>query len=371
MRIDARIRSQDGGAGQVQVPMEPKKSSGWGALALIIVALLLVLAFIYVAPGLPGAILKAGSTLFQSNSETNASQTFEVISPLIQNGSANITYPPTYNTVSNYALGLVNQDRANFSLGPVTLSPNQAGQQHADSMLSYGYFSHYDTQGYKPYMRYTLLAGTGAVFENVAYISYSNLHYTTVGAVEGSLKTLEYSMMYNDSACCANGHRLNILNPLHNRVSIGVAYNSTTLFFDEDFENYYVNMTVSTSNSYTVTMRGEVLDPTVVSKEAFIAYDPTPVAETPATLNNGPHEYDPGTIVGGILPCASLPPLCEKFATGITVYATTWDFTTKSMMVSFSLSDFVNQNGPGVYTVYLVTGTDTSSAISSYSVFVG
>ncbi len=377
--MEVRKRSQGGGpaAGSAITGSGSQRPRTWVAVALIVVALLLVATFVYAVPALPGVVSKAASSFFsqlggpQTNSsqESSTSQSFTVYSPLILNGSANVSYPTNYDTLAAYAVTLINHDRSNYSLGAVTLSPNRAGQQHAESMLTYDYFSHEDTQGYKPYMRYTLLGGTGGVFENVAFVSYSNIHYTTVSALDDSLKVLEYQMMYNDSVCCQNGHRINILNPLHNRVSIGIAYNSTSLFFDEDFENYYVNMNVTVSKTYTVTMEGTPLSSSVSSSEAFLGFDGLPTAETAFQLNTGPREYTPGTIAGGVLPPCSRS--CSVFAQGITVYAQTWEFTSSKVLVSFSISDFINRYGPGVYTIYLVTGQDTNSAITSFSVFVG
>jgi uncharacterized protein YkwD len=50
----------------------------------------------------------------------------------------------------------------------ITLSSVNSAQQHAENMLTNGYFSHWDTNGYKPYVRYTLAGGQGAVNENIA-----------------------------------------------------------------------------------------------------------------------------------------------------------------------------------------------------------
>ncbi len=376
MKISARTRSAEGDPG-VQATPEVPRSGVWGVVALVIVGILLVAAFIFIAPGMPNQIINAGSALFskifaiQPNSSTGgpgSTQTYDAYSPLILNGTANITYPSDYSTLANYALGLINQDRQNFGLTAVTLSPIQSGQQHTDSMLRYSYFSHYDTQGYKPYMRYTLLGGSGAVVENIAYVSYSSPHYSGVSTVEADIKLLESSMMYNDSVCCNNGHRLNILSPLHNRVSIGVSYDSTTLYFAEDFENYYVSMNTSVSKTGTVTMQGSLLDSGIDVKEAFIAFDPTPEAQTAQQLNAGPREYDPGNLSGGVLPPCTVA--CPTFTTGITAYASSWQFSSSRVYIVFSLADFINKLGPGVYTIYLVTGSSTDSAITSTSLFV-
>jgi uncharacterized protein YkwD len=297
------------------------------------------------------------------------------VNPDIVNGSAAIAYPPDYCTLVSYALGQVNSDRAANGTGPVVLDYNQAAQQHADSMLYHGYFSHYDTQGYKPYMRYTLLGGRGSDSENVAYFYYSIPHFTSTGSVESAIQELEHSMVYNDSACCNNGHKYNILDPLHNRVSIGIAYNSTYVYFDEEFENVYINLnfsvtSASASNPLFVTMRGTPIQSVAAPSSIYIAFDNTTSALTVPQLNNGPHEYGPGTLVGGVLPPEGPVGTCGQFSSGTTVCARTWTFNSHTVDIEFSLNDFVSTYGPGVYTVYLITGSSTESAITTISIFV-
>jgi uncharacterized protein YkwD len=298
----------------------------------------------------------------------NSSFAYEPASPVIAGGGANVSYPSNYRTLADFALGLINQDRSDFGLGPVQLSTLPVAQQHADSMLVFAYFSHFDTQGYKPYMRYTLLGGEGAVEENVAWSGWTAPHYTSTGSVEAGIKSLEYVMMYNDSACCQNGHRENILNPSHNRVSIGVAYNSTSLYFVEDFENDYINLTMTVSAS-TVSLEGVPRTSGVNPSQILVFYDPTPTSLTASDLNAGPHEYGPGEFVGGVLPpCLAF---CPKFSNATTVYASTWQGSATHVSVVFSLASLTNQYGPGVYTIYLMAGKDTSSSYTSLSIFVG
>ena len=235
-------------------------------------------------------------------------------------------------------------------------------------MLYYGYFSHVDTQGYKPYMRYSLLGGVGSMEENIAFISWGGPHYGDISSVESSIKVLEYSMMYNDSACCNNGHRDNILTPLHNRVSIGIAYNSSVVYFVEDFENYYINLN-PTVLKYSVTLNGTPLNSTFKPDGMAVFYDPTPVPENTSSLNTGPREYDPGTLVGGVVPPCAL--FCGGFRTGITVYADNWQYDSTQVAISFSLAHFVQKYGAGVYTLYLLAGNSTSTSLTSISVFEG
>ena len=384
-------------------PEQPAPPKSHRAAGLIVAALLLLAAFLIAAPYVSfvlrqGYSLLSGSTATgpgtvtvaqsdTSNTTTAASSTSVIdqcssvvsvkslTAPDIRNGSADITYPSDYCTLASYALGLINQDRGANGSSPVTLDYNQAAQQHADSMLYYGYFSHFDTQGYAPYMRYSLLGGRGADFENVADYYFSIPHFLTTGSVETAINELEHSMVYNDSSCCDNGHRYNILDPLHNQVSLGVAYNGTNVYFDEEFENNYLNLNftvapVSASDPVYVTMKGVPTLSFSSPNSLYIAFDDSPTAMTPVQLNSGPHEYGPGTLVGGILPRTGFFGDCGQFSSGITVCADTWRVTPTTLNITFSLLPFIKTYGPGVYTLYLITGSSTNSAITSICVFV-
>lgn len=370
-----------------QPPQQRSKHTGRYVIVALVILALLVAGFAIFSPNFTNVemwergIMGISST--QTTAQTNSSATSPLSvsvstiqglssAPLILNGSADVSYPLSYNTLADYALNAINQDRRDFGLAPVTLSPISSAQQHADSMMYYGYFSHVDTQGYKPYMRYTLLGGVGAIEENIAFISWQGTYYTNTGRLEKSISGLENSMMYNDSACCNNGHRDNILNPLHNRVSIGIAYNSSALYFVEDFENYYIDLSVGLSG-HEVSMNGTPLTTTVSSSVMAVFYDPIPLPENVSSLNSGPRDYDPGTLVGGVFPPCNI--ICPYSQAGVTVYASNWRYTSSLVDISFNLAQFVNRYGPGVFTLYLLTGnisnSTTASAITSISIFEG
>ena len=393
-------------------PAQVPKHGARRAAGLIIGALVLLAAFVVGAPYISAA-LKQGSSILtgttttpsttststgpQSTASTEAQCASAIAvgnlaKPDIAGSSANVAYPSDYCTLAAYALDLINHDRATNGSAPVSLDYNRAAQQHADSMLYYGYFSHWDTQGYKPYMRYSLLGGTGGDAENIAWRLDSRSPFSTTSGVESAINQSEFGMMYHDNdslGCfCNNGHRYNILNALHTFVSIGIAYNGTSVYFDEEFESSYFNISfsvtpASSSSPYYVTMSGPSLGGSIPSCNpgcsVFIAYDPTPGAESAATLNNGPHEYDPGTLIGGVLQCSTVDQglgNCPKFTSGVTAYAATWSLGPSGVNIAFSLKGFVdaeqqqNNSGPGVYTIYLVTGSSTTDAITSISVFV-
>ena len=201
-------------------------------LAAVVVVVLLLLAYLYstgALSNLPGLIQNATGTVPTSIATTSAPQSNTTVPP---GGSTTISNYAQNSTVDEYALSLINNDRKQYGLPPVALSDEASGQQHSNNMLRYGYLSHWDVYGMKPYMRYTLLGGRGAVSENVAFISIQSCGLFGCHGninVEQALKNMEYSMMYNDSQCCNNGHRDNILDPNHDLVSIGISFNSSTV----------------------------------------------------------------------------------------------------------------------------------------------
>ncbi len=286
--------------------------------------------------------------------------------------SVTISYPPNYNQLANYSLNVINEDRESAGLSPVILSPIPSGQEHADSMLVNGYFSHWDTQGYKPYMRYSLLNGTGFVEENVAYESTTLPTFVTTADVENAISSLEWQMMNNDSACCQNGHRDNILTSFHNRVSIGVAYDSNNVYFVEDFETFLTSLSLPIDQGTTVSLTGNTstpLNPTSI----LIFYDATPQPLTSVQLDTQYYgSYDQGTFLGGVVPpCNGILGRCLQFSQGVTEQASTWATSGNYIDIKFSLENFLSSNGNGVYTVYLVQGSQSNPEyLTSISIFV-
>ena len=327
------------------------------------------------SPSGPGASTSGSGTVTSTTSA--ASSGFAISDPAFYSGNATISYPPDYSTLASYALGLVNQDREANGESPVTLGTVPSGQQHADSMVYYGYFSHWDTQGYKPYMRYTLLGGTGAVAENIGQSTCTDsppdsslltVQPCTLSAIESGIAASEWGMMNNDLQCCNNGHRDNILDSRHNRVSIGIAYDasSSTLYFVEDFEDQYLSLSSPVAGSGGLISIQGALSTSLSVSQLAVYYDPTPSPMTVSQLD-ATFAYGPGTFVGGVFPPCSSG--CEYYPGAVSVYANEWYTTSKSVNIQFSLSQFKNADGPGVYTIYLQTTDSSGSAFFMYSVF--
>jgi uncharacterized protein YkwD len=261
----------------------------------------------------------------------------------------NAPKPANYVVLAQYMLNLINNDRADNNVtSNVTLDYNPAAQQHAYSMLINGYFSHWDTQGYKPYMRYTIAGGTGAVDENVAYEQY-NGKFTSTAAVEDALKQMEYDMVYDDAAH-NYGHRDNILDPYHNMVSIGIAYNQNFVYLVQDFENKLINWSQfpTLSSSGQVVLSGSfVMSENIEMVQIF--YDPPPTPLTPQQLANPPYDgsYDEGTFVAGVVQPGF------QVQGGATITASIWQLSADSFTIAFNMKNVIQADGPGVYTIYV------------------
>ncbi|MBI4257545.1 MAG: CAP domain-containing protein [Thaumarchaeota archaeon] len=304
---------------------------------------------------------------------STATQTGSQVRVIIQGDVvADISYPHDYDELAEYALSLINEDRGIEGLAPVTLSPIPSGQYHANSMLRNGYFSHWDDQGYKPYMRYTLLGGRGSVTENVGVFSCTPACYLSTSDVKEAIKALQSQMMHNDTICCNDGHRNNILNPHRNRVSIGVAYLQTAVYLVQDFENYYMHLFDPVYSDGIVTLRGSLFNP-VSPTTVAIYFDKSPTPISPSLLNEPLYAgaYDQGDFTGGVFPPCTIR--CPSYAgTAITVYATTWQVSSDSMNIQFPLVRFIQKHGNGVYTLQLLdTDMKPPQESTSISIFIG
>ena len=314
----------------------------------------------------------------------------------------NISEPAGYTELVQFTLGLINSDRNQSGIPGVTLSAVESGQQHADSLAYYGTFGHWDVQGYKPYMRYTLLGGGGYVEENVYldYCTYSPPSDPSVFPTGCNLRTIENgianadaALMHRDGACCDNGHRDNILDAFHTGVSIGIAYNSTSdaLYLVEDFENSYITSESLQIAGSTVTLQGSTQQNLTGWTGALsgalmvVYYDPTPTSISASELTISQSclqfnelvepascqyrgAYGPGTLVNEVF-----APCVQGYTCGPPqyTYAQQWSQSaTGSFKIVLSMASLETGRGPGVYTLYLHPAGDANETITSLSVFV-
>lgn len=124
-----------------------------------------------------------------------------------------------------FVLGLINRDRAKAGLKPVVMddAASKAGLRHARDMAAKGFTGHIGTDGSVPEQRYTESGGEHFVQENAACLFDGKARKLDERARFDATKLAELHQMFMDEVPPNDGHRQNILKPLHNRVGVGLA----------------------------------------------------------------------------------------------------------------------------------------------------
>ena len=218
--------------------MMPIKRAGKAGIVIIVIISIIMAWSAFTFGTFTSSIYTPGNNAVQQIGNSIESGK-HVVGEIIQHTAYTLKLkpPPAKEELYQYALRLINEDRKSHGVGPVVLSNIVSAQNHADDMLNAGYFSHWNTDGVKPYVTYTKLGGRGLVAENVSYVQAHCLAANCFANSYDPFKEIndsEYGMMYND-ANSNWGHRENIINPDHTHVNLGIAYDNQRFYFVENF----------------------------------------------------------------------------------------------------------------------------------------
>ena len=278
--------------------------------------------------------------------------------------------PTPLEELREYALQLINIDRANHGVAPVVLGTNPAAQMHAEDMILHDYLGHWWVDGRKPYMVYSKTGGTSYVSENVASRGWSLQRWREencdsflvrclVPKPKDTIENHQWSMMYDD-AHADWGHRDNILDEGHRAVNIGIAFNGRRVTLVQHFEGGDVEAvetpTLSSDGTLNLSV-SKVRSGLSIGEIVSIYYDPLPVPMTPAQID----ALDSYCIGGGITTRCSdsvidmlKPPRPGWNYSGLDaneVVADVWREDEDSFGITANLGNLVAK--PGVYTVVL------------------
>lgn len=130
-----------------------------------------------------------------------------------------------YLAAQKFVLSLINRDRAKAGLSPVALdgAASKAALRHARDMAASGFTGHVGTDGSVPEQRYTESGGVHFVHENAACLFDSKPRKLAREPRFDRAKLAQLQKMFMDEVPPNDGHRRNILKPLHNKVGIGLA----------------------------------------------------------------------------------------------------------------------------------------------------
>ena len=149
-------------------------------------------------------------------------------------------------------LELINKHRKKHHKQPVELDIHacrSANKTAQDAALN-KYMGHWDSQGKKPYHRYALDGGDAHVSENASGVESTDFFKQDIDEMISLMKE-NHMLMYNERPPL-DGHRLNILDPYHNQLGLGVAYDGSSFCYYEEFINDYL------TKSSTKFQNGEV-----------------------------------------------------------------------------------------------------------------
>ena len=130
-----------------------------------------------------------------------------------------------YAEAQTFVLGLINDDRKKAGLRAVAPddAASKAGLEHARDMATKGFTGHLGSDGSTPEQRYTHSGGSDFVQENAACLFDTIERRLDPKPRFDADKLAALQAMFMAEVPPNDGHRRNILNPLHNRVGVGVA----------------------------------------------------------------------------------------------------------------------------------------------------
>ncbi len=264
--------------------------------------------------------------------------------------------------LKQFALQLINEDREKQGLSPVLLSNNFAAQTHADDLFKTRYHStHWTSDGMKPYMKYTIYGGEGAVAQNVhAGPIYSDDQIERCKAdkaicqkvdMKKQIEESEYLMLYEDEECCDNGHRDNILDKYHTKVSIGIAYDDYYFAFVQNFENIYIEYDdpIEENRGY-IEISGDIISGKLLGIEVF--YDETPTIDVYNEFKDQ-NSYSYGDLVAHVVEPARVGYYYEQPDDYTLIEATRWKTEGNSFDLAFNLYQLMSDSD-GVYTIVIL-----------------
>ncbi|MDE2764992.1 MAG: CAP domain-containing protein [Chloroflexota bacterium] len=292
-----------------------------------------------------------------------------------------------------YALDLINRDRANHGADPVVLGTNTAAQMHADDMITHDNFGHWWADGRKPYMVYTQTGGTSYAAENAATSGWTDRQWRAencdsvrvrcqVPGVREAIADHQYGMMYDD-AHADWGHRDNILRESHRAVNIGIAFNGRRVTFVQHFEGGAAEAVDPPTLSEDGRLRLRLVkreQGVRVGEVVSIYYDPPPTPKTPEAIFRLKSYCTGGGFTdrcGGIEPVASIlkPPQPGYYYSNLdpneAVADGDWTETEHGFTLETSTGALLRR--AGVYTVQVWRdegGATYSEVLMQLSVFV-
>ena len=329
----------------------------------------------------------------------------------MENGTLSPHHFYANHPAKEHMLELINETRAAAGVPTLTMGDNAAAQLHAENSLANCAGGHWDVNGLKPYMRYSLAGGYQYNIEN----GFDESDGYDTFAVEPAIQHMMDVMMASPI------HLRALLDPWHRKVNVGLAWDDYNGRFYQHFEGDYVRYdTLPDINGKILSVSGQTVNglsfPTPYAMNLFLFYDPPPQRLTRGQLarascyshgNGHPiaafspelapygvwdedsfvnriHEYCPDPYdVPPSSPAPRTPQeaielhnesnsLFNRPSTSTVPWITASEWTANATEFSIvaDISDLLSMWGHGVYTIMLVGVIDGYEVpVSTYSIF--
>jgi hypothetical protein len=167
-----------------------------------------------------------------------------------------------------YVLDLVNRDRADEGLEPVEWDEvaARAGLRHAEDMVKAGFTAHCGSDGSVPEERYTEAGGEHMAQENAACFFDGVVRQLEPNPTFSADSLEKIEIAFISERPPHDGHRRNILKPVHNRMGVGLAKPvgvDQPCMAQEFVDAYgeYTGLPREAAPGQTITVAGEVHAP--------------------------------------------------------------------------------------------------------------
>ncbi len=176
--------------------------------------------------------------------------------------------PLTEAEAERFVLELVNRDRKKAGLSAVALdaTASKAGARHARDMAAKGFTGHLGSDGSTPEQRYSESGGSDFVQENAACLFDTVERDLERKPLFSADKLARLHQLFMAEVPPNDGHRRNILNPLHNRLGVGVAQPSEVsqpCLSEEFVDDYgdYAPLPREAKGNTTLDVEGTIAEP--------------------------------------------------------------------------------------------------------------
>ena len=194
----------------------------------------------------------------------------------------------TINKLKLQLVERINSDRWEHGLQPVKHDKelSRLADAHCREMLQFDYVSHWNKEGLKPYMRYSLGGITDDTAENIAGLWHSR--FQTSESAVGTEMLRRHEGFMNEQPPF-DGHRKAVLGEYFTGVGIGLAFNTSGLRMIEVFAAHYVVVAPLPSKARfgdKLHLRGKIIEKGYELRSVSIFWEPFPAPRTAVELRD-------------------------------------------------------------------------------------